>query len=153
MTVIWAVLSHINSLTCFLIVCYPELVFLVEDRTSCTIITILTYTSKQSVYYTRKNYSNLSVCIYLSLLSPNRFLSCMTHSTTRLYSQFIAASGMNSRWSLLSMCELIYPNCTAVVNVSKRRGLKRFKTRFVSKLPCHIIVLHFINSYFTIRAS
>ena len=84
MPVIWPVLQHINSLTGFLIVCYPELVFLMEERTQCTtcIITTLKYKSKQSVYYTRRNYSNLSACVYLNLLSPTRFLSCMTHSTT-----------------------------------------------------------------------
>lgn len=135
-SVISWVLWLINSLTSFLIVCYPELVFFMEERTSCNIITALKYKSKQSVYYyTRRNYSNLSACIYLSLLSPTRFLSCMTHSTTRLYNQFIAASRINSRWSLFSICELIYLTCTAFVNIPKRRDLKRCKTRLVSKLP------------------
>ena len=135
MPVIWSVLQHINSLTSFLIVCYPELVFFMEERTSCNIITTLKYKSKQSVYYARRNYSNLSACVYLSLLSPTRFLSCMTHSTTRLYNQFIAASRMNSRWSLFSICELLYLTCTAFVNFPRRRDLKRCKTRLVSKLP------------------
>ena len=135
MPVIWSVLQHINSLTSFLIVCYPELVSFMEERTSCNIITTLKYKSKQSVHYTRRNYSNLSACIYLSLLLQTRFLSSMTHSTTRFYNQFIAASRMNSRWSLFSICELIYLTCTPFVNVPQRRDLKRCKTRLVSKLP------------------
>jgi len=135
MPVIWSVLQHINSLTSFLIVCYPELVSFMEERTSCNIITTLKYKSKQSVHYTRRNYSNLSACIYLSLLLQTRFLSCMTHSTTRFYNQFIAASRMNSRWSLFSICELIYLTCTPFVNIPQRRDLKRCKTRLVSKLP------------------
>jgi len=119
MPVIWSVLQHINSLTSFLIVCYPELVFFMEERTSCNIITTLKYKSKQSVYFTRRNYSNLSACIYsyLSLLSPTRFLSWMIHSTTQLYNQFIAASRTNSRWSLFPICELISLTCTAFVNL------------------------------------
>jgi hypothetical protein len=125
MPVIWSVLQHINSLTSFLIVCYPELVFLMEERTSCNIITTLKYKSKQSVYYTRRNYSNLSACIYLSLLSPTRFLSWMTHSTTRLYNQFIAASRMNSRWSLFPICELTYlSNLHGIYYYTKTKGLE-----------------------------
>ena len=131
----------------------PELVFFMEDRTSCNVITILKYISKQPVYYTRRNYSNLSACTYMSLISSTRFLSCMTHSAALLYNQFIAASRMNSRWSLFSMCELIYRTGTGVVNIPQRRGLKRRKTRLVSELPCHKIILYFINTYFTIRAS